>query len=183
MVLLGLSATKFFKHWPDMAKEYESFSMHDAYMETLKHSGEQMIQSLKVTHRLQARGLQPGTSPGSFQMRPLLYGLLLQQLVKLGIDIHSDQRVIDFEETADKGRVITDQGITYEADIIIAADGVGTKSQKIVGGQVRAVPSGRAMWRAVIPREHLNSNPQVRDSFDSAHTDDGDKSKVRFFLG
>ncbi|KAG9811095.1 monooxygenase, partial [Aureobasidium melanogenum] len=72
MYFMGLSATRFFNHWPDMKKEYDSIGLHDAYIETFMHSGQQMIKPLRVADRLKAQGLDPGTPPGTFQMRPLV---------------------------------------------------------------------------------------------------------------
>jgi glycine/D-amino acid oxidase-like deaminating enzyme len=72
MYFMGLSGTRFFKHWPDMAREYDEISLHDCWMETFKHSGELMIPVLKAAERLKEAGLDPNTPPGAFQMRPLV---------------------------------------------------------------------------------------------------------------
>lgn len=83
MYFMGLSATKFFKHWPEMSKTYQSIGLHNAWIETFKHSGEVMIKPLKVADRLKAQGLDPSTPPGTFQMRPLVY-LMFQNEVRFG---------------------------------------------------------------------------------------------------
>lgn len=182
---MGLSATRFLKHWPEMAKEYDEISLHNTWIETYKHSGEQMIKPLKVSERLKAAGLDPNTPPGTFQMRPLIYKMFLHQLERLEVDIQYNKRVIDFEEDEAKGTAtaITDAGERYEADIIIAADGVGSKSQRLVGREPRARSSGRAMWRAAFPKEHLDKNPAVKEFFAMAPGESGDEPIVRTFLG
>jgi 2-polyprenyl-6-methoxyphenol hydroxylase-like FAD-dependent oxidoreductase len=179
----GLSATRFFKHWPEMAKEYDEISLHDAFMQTYKHSGEQMIPPMRVTDRLKAQGLDPKTPPGTFQMRPLVYKMFVRQVEKLGVDIEYKKRVVDYEEDETKGKAyaITDEGERFEADVVIAADGVGSKSQKLVGGQVRAVTSGRAMWRAAFPIECLDQYPEVKETFKLANN--GTSPIVRVWLG
>ena len=180
---MGLSATKFMKHWPELAKEYDEISLHNAWIETFKHDGEQMIKPLKVAERLKAAGLDPNTPPGTFQMRPLVYRMFVRQVERLGVNIEFGARVIDYfenEETG-KGGVTTDDGRRFEADIVIAADGVGSKSQKLVGGQVRAQKSGRAMWRAAFPRTELDKNPDVKAFFDLAN--EGKDPIVRTWLG
>jgi 2-polyprenyl-6-methoxyphenol hydroxylase-like FAD-dependent oxidoreductase len=184
MYFMGLSATKFFKHWPEMAEEYASISLHDAWIETFKHSGEEVIKQMRVSDRLRAQGLDPKTPPGTFQMRPLVYKMFVRQLEKLGIEVKYNQRVVEYGEDSASGRAYakTEDGNKYEADVIIAADGVGSKSQKLVGGQVRAVSSGRAMWRAAFPREHLETNPEVKEFFKMAGPN-GDEPIVRTFLG
>jgi len=70
---MGLSATRFFRHWPEMADEFDRISLHNAWTETFKHDGEMMIALLKVSDRLRDAGLDPDTPPGTFQMRPLVY--------------------------------------------------------------------------------------------------------------
>jgi 2-polyprenyl-6-methoxyphenol hydroxylase-like FAD-dependent oxidoreductase len=184
MYFMGLSATRFFKHWPEMATEYEVISLHDAWIETFKHSGEQVIKPLKVADRLRAQGLDPKTPPGTFQMRPLVYKMFVRQLEKLGVGVEYNCRVVDYQEdekTA-KAVAITDGGKKYEADVIIAADGVGSKSQSLVGGQVRAVSSGRAMWRAAFPRENIEKSSNLEEFFRMVGPDNSEPI-VRTFLG
>lgn len=69
---MGLSATKFMKHWPELSQRYEEISLHNAWIETFKHDGEHMIKPLKVAERLAAAGLDPNTPPGTFQVYPHL---------------------------------------------------------------------------------------------------------------
>ena len=181
---MGLSATRFFKHWPEMQAEYDAISLHNAWLETFKHSGKQMLKPLYAAERLKAQGLDPKTPPGTFQMRPLIYRMFVRQVEKLGIQIEFNRRVVDYDEDETSGKAIcyTDDGKCYEADLIIAADGVGSKSQTLVGGQVRARSSGRAMWRAAFPIENLDKNPEVKEFYRKVGPD-GDQPIVRVYLG
>ncbi|KAF2013035.1 FAD/NAD(P)-binding domain-containing protein [Aaosphaeria arxii CBS 175.79] len=167
MYFMGLSATRFMKHWPELQEEYKRISLHNAWIETFKHSGEVIIKPLRVADRLRDQGLDPDTPPGEFQMRPLVYKMFVSAVEKLGVSVEFNRRVVDYYEDEEKGKggCVTDDGKRYEADVIIAADGVGSKSQKLVGGQVRARPSGRAMWRAAFPVEYLDQNPKVKEFF------------------
>lgn len=179
---MGLSATRFFKHWPDMAKEYDDISLHNAWIETYKHSGEHMIKPMMVSERLRAQGLDPKTPPGAFQMRPLVYKMFVKQVEKLGLTIEYNQKVVDYyeDEKTGKAGAITEDGKRHEADVVIAADGVGSKSQRLVGKEVRARSSGRAMWRAAFPIEHLDKDPEVKEFFSLMN---GVDPIVRTFLG
>ena len=127
MYFMGLSATPFFKHWPEMKAEYESIGMHNAWIETYKHSGEQMVKPLKVAERLKAAGLDPNTPPGTFQMRPLIYRMFVRQVEKLGVKIDFNSHVVDYFEDAEKGKagVVTKDGKKYEADMIVAEKNYG----------------------------------------------------------
>lgn len=182
MYFMGFSATRFFKHWPEMQMEFDSIGLHNAWIETFKHDGEQMIKPLKVADRLHSQGLDPKTPPGTFQMRPLVYKMFVNQVQKLGIPVEFDKKVVDYfeDEEQKRGGVILSNGYRRTADVVIAADGVGSKSQKLVGGEVRAKSSGRAMWRAAFPKEYLDQDPEVREFF---HMIDGKDPIVRTWLG
>lgn len=167
MYFMGLSATRFMKHWPEMLEEYDRISIHNAWIETRKHTGDVMVPPMLISDRLRDQGLDPDTPPGVFQMRPMVYKMFVNQVTKLGVNVEFNSRVVDYfeDEETGKGGCVTDDGKRYEADVVIAADGVGSKSQALVGGLVRAKSSGRAMWRAAFPVEHLGKNPEVKEAF------------------
>lgn len=122
---MGLSATRFFKHWPELAEEYDSISLHNAWIETFKHDGERMIPPSYVSERLRAQGLDPKTPPGTFQMRPLVYKMFVRQVEKLGVKVQFGKKIVDYREDEHKKKAyaVSDQGEEFEADVIIAADG------------------------------------------------------------
>jgi 2-polyprenyl-6-methoxyphenol hydroxylase-like FAD-dependent oxidoreductase len=184
MYFMGLPATRFFKHWPEMKEEYDAIGLHNAWIETFKHSGEPIVKPLYVAERLKAAGLDPKTPPGTFQLRPLIYRMFVKQVERLGVKIEFNSRVVDYfeDEARGKGGCITQDGKRYEADVVIAADGVGSKSQKLVGGQVRAVSSGRAMWRAAFPIENLDKDPEVKEHYKMVGPNDSEPI-VRTYLG
>lgn len=166
MYFMGLSATRFLRHWPEMKKRYDEISLHNAWIETYKHDGALMLPPQKVSDRLHAAGLDPGNAPGAFQMRPLVYKMLLHQVEKLGIDVRYGCCVVEyFEHKGEKGGVELEDGRKLEADLVVAADGIGSKANKLVGGEIRARSSGRAMWRAVMPIKCLDADPAVKKFF------------------
>ena len=180
MYFQGISAMSFLKHWPEMEREYERNSLAHAWIETFKHDGDRMFTPHKIGERLHAAGLPEGVAPGSFQMRPLIYNMLRAQVERLGIKIYYGKKVVDYFETAKLGGVVLEDGQTHMADVVVAADGVGSKSQRLVGGPVRARSSGRAMWRAVFPISELDKKHDVKKFF-SLH--DGSEPIVRTFFG
>lgn len=97
-----------------------------------------------------------------FVRRYKLLAAMEAQARRLGITIHYDKNVVEYEEDETKGSVTTSAGDCYSADLIVAADGVGTKSHKHITG---AVPlpssSGFAVYRAVIPIERLHGISQA----------------------
>ncbi|KAF2746385.1 FAD/NAD(P)-binding domain-containing protein [Sporormia fimetaria CBS 119925] len=184
MYFMGLSATRFFKHWPDMAKRYYEISLHNCWIETFQHNGNRMFAPALARERLRAQGAPEGSPPpGIFQMRPLVYKMFVDEVEKQGIPIHYNHRVVDYfeDESRQKGGVITADGKRHEADVVIAADGVGSKSQALVGGVVRAKASGRAMWRAAFPYKIVEEHPELKKFWSVMQP--GDQPIVRTFLG
>lgn len=174
---MGRSSATILKHWPLMKEKFEKISLDDAYIETFKHNGDRMFPPTKVADRLRA---PEGVVPGSFQMRPWIYSMLLEQVERVGIKIGYNKRVVSYFETDSEGGVELDDGERLTADIVIAADGVGSKSQSLTGGQVRARTSGRAMWRAVMSRSAVEQHPEVQKFFGNME----DKQPVvRTFFG
>lgn len=181
MYFMGLSATRFLRHWPEMKKRYDEISLHNAWIETYKHSGDLMLPPQRVSDRLHAAGLDPGNAPGAFQMRPLVYKMLLEQVEKLGITIEYGCRVTGyFEDGNEKGGVELGDGTKLKAELVVAADGIGSKATGLMGGEVRARSSGRAMWRAMMPAECLDADPQVKEFFELK---DGVDPIVRTWFG
>lgn len=162
MYFMGLSATRFLKHWPEMQKQYDNISLRNAWIETFKHDGQQMLKPQKVADRLHAQGLDPGSAPGAFQMRPLVYKMLLEQVEKCGITIDFGKRVVDYFESPKQGGVKLEDGTKLTADIVVAADGIGSKSQTCWwSGESKVIrpsdvesclPGGRARTEPQSPR-------------------------------
>ncbi|KAI0451679.1 FAD/NAD(P)-binding domain-containing protein [Xylaria acuta] len=81
--------------------------------------------------------------------------MLTSQCQRLGIQIQYAATVVAFNETGKNAIVTieTQNEVTHaEADIVVAADGVGTKSHAHVSGQsVKATSSGYSIVRGIVP--------------------------------
>lgn len=98
--------------------------------------------------------------------RPKFVAALLAQVKDLGIEVTFGAKVTDYFEDVEgqKAGVVLEGGEKMEADIVIAADGIGTKSNKLVnGGDDRAYPSGISIFRTSFPVELALSDPEVRE--------------------
>jgi hypothetical protein len=70
------------------------------------------------------------------------------------------------DATTGKGGAALESGIRREADLVVAADGLGTESYKLVVGQkVKATSSGYAKYRAGNPVDHALADPLVIERF------------------
>lgn len=72
----------------------------------------------------------------------------------------------DYFETADGGGVVLGDGSRVEADVVVSADGLGTKSNKLVNnGHVRAMASGHSIFRTAYPVELALADPEAEKHF------------------
>lgn len=91
-----------------------------------------------------------------------LLAAMESQARRLGITVHYGKNVLEYGEDETKGFVTTSAGDRYSADLIVAADGVGTKSHEhITGATPLPSSSGYAVYRAVIPIERLHGISQA----------------------
>jgi len=100
--------------------------------------------------------------------RPKFYKMLLAQLSVTGVQVEWNHRVINYYEDIEngKGGCVLDSGEKLEADLVIAADGIGTRSHKLVVGQkVEVRSSGYAIYRTAYPVELALADSQVAERF------------------
>ena len=115
--------------------------------------------------------------------RAKLQRALYDYVVSLGISVTFDNHVSRFFEAQDKTKagVITNVGERFEADLVVAADGVGSKSWKLIqGSQSEARSSGFAVYRTAFPTEVAHREPVVAEKFPVLQNGNDD---VRMYLG
>ncbi|KAI1742675.1 FAD/NAD(P)-binding domain-containing protein [Xylaria scruposa] len=138
----GWTTLRFF---PNMKSQFEKESL-DAELSIWRNDG------LKLLHY--GDGSVKVYVPW-LETRSGVANMLTSQCQRLGIQIQYGTTVVDFKETEDKGIVVIETGgeVTYaEADIVVAADGVGTKSHAHISGQsVKATSSGYSIFRGIVP--------------------------------
>lgn len=80
-----------------------------------------------------------------------------------------------------KAGVVTAQGEKIEGDIVVAADGVHTKSWEVVrGADVQAKSSGHAIWRAAFPVEVAMGDEMVRERWPLG---EGGRAVIELWVG
>ncbi len=96
--------------------------------------------------------------------RPKLYSLMLDQLERTGVDVEFGKEVVDYfeDETSGRAGVVLKDRSKHDADVVIAADGAHTHSNKLVlGRETKARPSGDAIFRTSYPLNKAMTNPLV----------------------
>ena len=170
---IGVSGTRQFAKWPGMADRYDEICYKPA-LSMYTHDGE------LLGGPWPARGLSAIPTPIS---RPKLITFLYDVVVSLNIPVIFGEQVVDYHEDmhTGKAKVVTMAGKHHEADLVVAADGVGSKSSKLVlahGGRPQS--SGFAVYRTAFPTSIAHENIRVAEKF--RVVDDGNDD-VRMYLG
>ena len=154
-----------FRHWPEMSREIEE-QQYDAGMSYKKHSGEHIYGPCPPSFNdVENRVGRLGPYVAAAQSRVKFYKMLLRQVAKLGFRIDYGKRVKEFFEAqfAGKGGVILENGQFLVADIVVAADGLRSRSATLIGGEdLQPKPSGMAIYRTAYPLEYAMKDEVVR---------------------
>ncbi|KAK2601376.1 hypothetical protein N8I77_010831 [Diaporthe amygdali] len=98
--------------------------------------------------------------------RPKFTAALLGQALALGVDVSFGKRVIDYFENENKGGVILEDGSKMDADVVVAADGLGTKSHKLINGhEIRAMSSNHSVLRTAYHVDNFITRPELDKAF------------------
>jgi 2-polyprenyl-6-methoxyphenol hydroxylase-like FAD-dependent oxidoreductase len=101
------------------------------------------------------RGLNSGTT----MFRSSLVQVLYNYVRALGIEFTFNKKAEFFYEnpTEKKSGCVTGIGEKFEADLVIAADGIGSRAARLVMGKndVKAVSSGFSVFRCTFPTSKI----------------------------
>jgi salicylate hydroxylase len=86
-----------------------------------------------------------------------MHTLLLEAVrAQGGVDLHLDSRVLDITQDADRVRVETVQDQSYEAPLLVGADGLWSTARKlVVDNDVPPRVTGHLAFRAMLPQSEL----------------------------
>ncbi|KAL1886694.1 hypothetical protein Plec18167_000628 [Paecilomyces lecythidis] len=177
---IGESAIRALSNWPDMADENVRIAF-DPWVSWHKITGEKISGPAPIFEFVEKHEETGGESNNGQQedvqaqpkriyrhSRPKFHKMLTDQAERIGIYVEYGKRVTEYYEKSDKGKagVVLENGETIEADIVLAADGIGSKSTKItMGREVRAQSTGFAVYRTAFPIELAFADPIVRERF------------------
>ncbi|KAI9172821.1 FAD-dependent monooxygenase fsr3 [Paramyrothecium foliicola] len=164
-VFIGPSAWSTLKNYPSMLESYRDCS-RDSIVTIRKLNGQLVAPPAEfewnrpgVPHHaalpLRIRG---------FVSRPGMNAMLHGQCIRLGISVTFGVNIIEYMEDDGVGIAIATaaDGRRFTADIVVAADGLGTKSHKaVIGRQLRAVPTGFQVIRIMYALEEIDDSPHL----------------------
>jgi salicylate hydroxylase len=109
--------------------------------------------------------LKPGFSerygaPYYVVHRAALQSLMFKRAMELGVDVRLGSGVKTYDEGA---KVVLENGELYEADLVVAADGIHSKARKAVLDGEDQLPErpGFAAYRAMVDVELMEGDPDV----------------------
>lgn len=100
--------------------------------------------------------------------RQELHSVLYEYAKALGISVELSTTVVDYLETEESGGVRLADGSKIMSDIVVAADGIGSKSRFLItGSQDRLISTGFAIYRASFPiKAVIDSNRVIAAEFE-----------------
>ncbi|GFP60627.1 hypothetical protein ACSS6W_004246 [Trichoderma asperelloides] len=166
IIVIQPSAVSVFRHWPDLMYDMEEEQV-DASVKYVRHSGEHIygptIPNFNEPEFVAAR---KGPTVAAAQIRQKFYRMLLRQVAKLGLKVSYGKQVTRYFEDniSSKGGVMLENGDIHLADVVVAADGLRSRSESLVcGGDVEPPQSsGMSIYRISFPREMAMKNDLVR---------------------
>lgn len=166
-----------------MHRDYEAMSDQDVWFATFKHTGERISAQQPFQAPPTLNGPWGDNMPSRDYSRPDFANMLLCQVRRCGIPISFGKRAVEYYDykSIPKAGVITQDGERFEAEIVIAADGIGSKSQELLyAPNERSISIGKALYRAGYPTEHGLADPIVREYFAPPNPKD---SVASFMIG
>lgn len=180
---IGPTAHNAFRNWPDLAKRSEEIAYRPLFA---RHAitGERLTEPIEIEKLMSSCNDEGGTSQLLLRhSRPKFHAALLEQAEKVGINVEYGCEVIEYLEDIEncQASVKLKDGKHFEADLVIAADGIGGKSWPLVAGHpVPARSSGRGFFRVAYPVDYALADPVIAERFPLI---DGGKSVMEQWSG
>ena len=164
--VMNASALATFHHYPDMLAEFNNQASHE--ITVYNYDGTRMFGPTE------AEWNQPGCVHVAkvpflpmVVHRPSFFDSVLRAVERRMISIEWSSPVFHYGEDVarDVAWVELKDGRKLEADLVIAADGIGTKSHgAVTGREIEAYSSGFAVLRTTVPTEIMLQSQFVRDN-------------------
>lgn len=177
VLTIGTSAIRAIRRWPDMATENDRIS-YEMWVSWHKINGELISGPAPFRPNPGSKGADGLQKTGGNETVPKIYRhrhpslqkMLAEQVTRAGMTIEYGKQVVEYQEDPEsptaKAHVLLQDGNTIEADLIVAADGIGSKSYNItLGRPVPARPTGFSIYRALLPSEQALRDPAIEEKF------------------
>lgn len=165
IIVMQPSVVSIMRHWPDMWRDMEEDQI-DAAVSYEMHNGKHIYGPSTIHFNdpeYVASRKGPFVAPA--QIRRKFFRMLLRQVAKLGFKVDYGKCVRNYfeDQAAGKGGVVLENGEIYVADMVVAADGLKSRSEILIAGQISPTKSsGMSIYRTAYPRELAMQDETVR---------------------
>ena len=178
---IGPSAIRALNHWPKMVEENEKI----AHNPTISFHSVNGTRATAPKHIDYTQGQDSKNVPERVHRhwRPQYHDMLSKQLSTVGINVEYGHKAVEYFEDGPTGRggIVLENGDRIDADVIVAADGIGSRSTRAtMGREIQARPSGEAMYRTAFPVEIAMADPVVRERFPVV---EGNEGPIELWIG
>lgn len=98
--------------------------------------------------------------------RAVFHHYLHQYALHLGIPIRYSAKAVDYFETDTEGGTVLENGERLRADVVVAADGIGSRSWQLISGtKEEPISSGFALYRTTFPLDLAMRNPLIAEGY------------------
>ena len=143
--------------WADYHK-----SVYDCTIHVYKPSGQMVTSQVPEWKRPGAVHSAQGVDISFLKRRPVYAQMQLDQLARLGVQVHWGQNVTSVQESDDRVVVKTASGEQLTADICIAANGIGSTIDGFRSiSDIQVQDTGYAVARVAFPRSVIKPNSRA----------------------
>lgn len=157
LIIIQPSALEFLRQWPQMRRELNDDRV-DAGTYYYRHDGElidgpSMPNFNAPAHVAERAARHPEgfAEVGPVQIRRRFFRMLLRNVARLGIRVEYGHGVERYLENVTPGLagIVLHDGTTRSADVVIAADGIRSRSRELISGSGESgtQPSGMSVYR------------------------------------
>ncbi|KAI0965494.1 FAD/NAD(P)-binding domain-containing protein [Xylaria arbuscula] len=180
---IGPSALSTLYYYPKMLAEYNETTWNSPLW-WCDSAGKKLVSEFVEWNRPDAAPHAAKDVPivGFIKLRPQIMQMLEDQINRLGIPIFYGRKAIGYEEDVSSGtaRVLTASNEVFTGDVVVAAEGIGTKSHEIVtGSPVPFVSSGYAIIRGAFSPTFIVPNSRGAELL----LEPGQTPEVRTYVG
>lgn len=155
MIQIAANATRLMESWGDILEDTKNTSTTPGTLSIMSKDGKVFLE--------QKLPKEYDGYPNAYGKRARIQLKLYEYAVSLGVDVHLGSTVTDVFETENSAGCSV-AGQRFEADVLIAADGVHSKTRKHVTGMGdRPKKSGFAVYRSWFPLDALAKDPITAD--------------------
>ncbi|MCJ1325539.1 hypothetical protein MMC10_002202 [Thelotrema lepadinum] len=160
-IRIGGSVLDSLDNFPGLRAAFEVMDQNAVYT-VLTHDGDTVLGPIVMP---KGGGV---SNAGMNVHRSSLNRCLYEYAAALGIEVAFGTRITEYHDDGEKGSCVSKTGERFEADVVVAADGIGSRSAEVVrneGEEGKGKSSGYAAYRCTYSAEEAYKDPNIKNRF------------------